>query len=143
MGTGVSPATGFLKESGFSLEKDGGIAVDEQLRVKGERNIYAIGDIAHYSQYPDKFQRRVEHWNVAGNMVCIPAALSSSSWSTGLTRFRDVMLVRTSPSQMTRPRTTRSQFSGRQSERDYDTSVRALVSTTPTPTVTSTSSRYV
>jgi hypothetical protein len=61
MGTGVSPATGFLKESGFSL--------DEYLRVKGEKNIYAIGDIAHYTQYPDKFQRRVEHWNVAGNMV--------------------------------------------------------------------------
>lgn len=71
MGTGVSPATDFLKESGFSLEKDGGIAVDEQLRVKGEKNIYAIGDIAHYTQFPDKFQRRVEHWNVAGNMVSL------------------------------------------------------------------------
>lgn len=69
MGTGVSPATQFLKDSGFSLEKDGGIAVDEHLRVKGEKNIYAIGDIAHYLQYPEKFQRRVEHWNVAGNMV--------------------------------------------------------------------------
>jgi NADH dehydrogenase FAD-containing subunit len=74
MGTGVSPATGFLKESGFSLEKDGGIAVDEYLRVKGEKNIYAIGDIAHYTQYPDKFQRRVEHWNVAGNMVRRPSS---------------------------------------------------------------------
>lgn len=72
MGTGVSPATDFLKESGFSLEKDGGIAVDEYLRVKGESNIYAIGDIAHYTQFPDKFQRRVEHWNVAGNMVSHP-----------------------------------------------------------------------
>jgi len=72
MGTGVSPATGFLKDSGFALEKDGGIAVDEYLRVKGEQNIYAIGDIAHYTQFPDKFQRRVEHWNVAGNMVCVP-----------------------------------------------------------------------
>ncbi|ORY32308.1 hypothetical protein BCR39DRAFT_523859 [Naematelia encephala] len=67
MGTGVSPATGFLKESGFELEKDGGIATDEYLQVKGYPNIYAIGDIAHYVQYPDKFQRRVEHWNVAGN----------------------------------------------------------------------------
>jgi hypothetical protein len=82
MGTGVSPATGFLKESGFSLEKDGGIAVDEYLRVKGEQNIYAIGDIAHYTQFPDKFQRRVEHWNVAGNMVrlchSLPLYLSTS-----------------------------------------------------------------
>ena len=69
MGTGVGPATGFLKDSGFSLEKDGGILVDEQLRVKGHKNIYAIGDIAHYAQYPAKQQRRVEHWNVAGNQV--------------------------------------------------------------------------
>ena len=67
MGTGVAPATGFLKDSGFSLEKDGGITVDENLRVKGHKNIYAIGDIAHHTQYPAKFQRRVEHWNVAGN----------------------------------------------------------------------------
>ncbi|EIW72762.1 hypothetical protein TREMEDRAFT_67043 [Tremella mesenterica DSM 1558] len=67
MGTGVSPATNFLKESGFTLEKDGGVAVDEYLRVKGMEHVYAIGDIAHYPQYPDNFQRRVEHWNVAGN----------------------------------------------------------------------------
>ncbi|GFZ43525.1 hypothetical protein JCM24511_01245 [Saitozyma sp. JCM 24511] len=67
MGTGVAPATQFLKDSGFQLEKDGGIVVDEYLRVKGQDHIYAIGDIAHYTQYPDKFQRRVEHWNVAGN----------------------------------------------------------------------------
>jgi len=67
MGTGVAPATGFLKDSGFELEKDGGIAVDKYLRVKGYDNIYAIGDIAHYPQAPDGHQRRVEHWNVAGN----------------------------------------------------------------------------
>jgi len=83
MGTGVSPATGFLKESGFSLEEDGGIAVDEYLRVKGEQNIYAIGDIAHYTQYPDKFQRRVEHWNVAGNMVRPPILLKPELMSVG------------------------------------------------------------
>ena len=71
MGTGVSPSTDFLKNSGFTLEKDGGITVDEYLRVKGYKNIYAAGDIAHYPQYPDKFSRRVEHWNVAGNHVCL------------------------------------------------------------------------
>ena len=69
MGTGVSPATDFLKSSGFTLEKDGGIATDEYMRVKGHQNVYAIGDIAHYTQYPDKFQRRVEHWNCAANHV--------------------------------------------------------------------------
>lgn len=67
MGTGVAPATEFLKNSGFELEKDGGLIVDEYLRVKGKENVYAIGDIAHYPQFPDKQSRRVEHWNVAGN----------------------------------------------------------------------------
>lgn len=66
MGTGVGPATGFLKESGFQLEDDGGIAVDEYMRVPGHDNVYAVGDIAHYKQHPEGHQRRVEHWNVAG-----------------------------------------------------------------------------
>ena len=69
MGTGVSPATGYLKDSGFNLEEDGGIKVDKNLRVEGHKDIYAIGDIAHYLQHPDYFPRRVEHWNVAGNHV--------------------------------------------------------------------------
>ena len=69
MGTGVGPATDFLKESGFELEKDGGIKVDEYLRVPGHKNVYAVGDIAHYKQHPDGNQRRVEHWNVAGQQV--------------------------------------------------------------------------
>jgi NADH dehydrogenase FAD-containing subunit len=69
MGTGVSPSTAFLKDnSAFKLEDDGGVTVDPYLRIKGHENIYAIGDIAHYEQYPEKNVRRVEHWNVAGNM---------------------------------------------------------------------------
>jgi len=68
MGVGVGPATQFLADSGFSLEKDKGIAVDEYLKVEGyDGRIFAIGDIAHYPQYPHKEKRRVEHWNVAGN----------------------------------------------------------------------------
>ncbi|WVF70484.1 hypothetical protein IAT40_005274 [Kwoniella sp. CBS 6097] len=66
MGTGVAPATDFLKDV-FKLEEDGGVKVDEYLRIQGYKNVYAIGDIAHYVQYPDKLPRRVEHWNVAGN----------------------------------------------------------------------------
>ena len=69
MGTGVAPATDFLKESTFNLEKDGGIKVDEYLRVMAHKNIYAVGDIAHYPQAPEGQQRRVEHWNVAGQQV--------------------------------------------------------------------------
>lgn len=44
MGVGVAPATSFLKDSsGFQLEKDGGIKVDEFLRVGGLDGVYAIG----------------------------------------------------------------------------------------------------
>ncbi|CAE6416459.1 unnamed protein product [Rhizoctonia solani] len=69
MGTGVAPATDFLKSGPFTLEKDGGLAVDELLRVKGfeDAGVYAIGDVAHYPQAPTGESIRVEHWNVANN----------------------------------------------------------------------------
>ena len=52
MGVGVRPATDFLKDSGFALEKDGSVNVDEYLRVQGRENdgIYAIGAFS-YSLY--------------------------------------------------------------------------------------------
>lgn len=66
LGVGISPATNFLKESGFNLEKDGGIAVDSKLRVAGHSDIFAIGDIAaHPTRGSDR--TRIEHWNVASN----------------------------------------------------------------------------
>lgn len=47
MGVGVSPATEFLKGSGIELEKDGGVKVDEYLRVvnlpAGIKGVFAIG----------------------------------------------------------------------------------------------------
>lgn len=77
MGTGVGPETGFLKDSGSQLEKDGGVTVDDKLRVKGLDNVFAIGDIAHYPQHPNGNVRRVEHWNVAGNHARAVAATIS------------------------------------------------------------------
>lgn len=74
MGTGVGPATEFLKGSSIPLEKDGGVTVDGNLRVKGVKNVFAIGDIAHYPQQPAGNVRRVEHWNVAGNHARAVAA---------------------------------------------------------------------
>lgn len=65
MGVGVAPATKFLKDSGFELEKDGGVKVDEYLRVLGKDNVYAIGDIAHFPQAETGEVRRIEHWNVS------------------------------------------------------------------------------
>ncbi|KAI0050440.1 flavoprotein [Auriscalpium vulgare] len=67
MGTGVRPATDYVKASGWALEKDGSVKVDEYLRVPGKQNVYAIGDIATYPQIGTNDFRRVEHWNVAGN----------------------------------------------------------------------------
>ncbi|KAJ3537416.1 hypothetical protein NMY22_g5598 [Coprinellus aureogranulatus] len=69
MGVGVAPATGFLKGSGINIEKDGGIKVDQYLRVKSgpdTQNVYAIGDVAIYPQQNGD-ETRIEHWNVAGN----------------------------------------------------------------------------
>lgn len=66
LGVGVAPATGYLKESGFQLEKDGGIAVDSKLRVEGHRDIFAIGDIAAAPTRASPHSR-IEHWNVASN----------------------------------------------------------------------------
>ncbi|KAI0297246.1 flavoprotein [Multifurca ochricompacta] len=68
MGVGVRPATDYLKASGWELEKDGSVKVDELLRVTDRVGVYAIGDIATYPQLPVGTYRRVEHWNVAGNM---------------------------------------------------------------------------
>ncbi|KAJ7183165.1 hypothetical protein C8R46DRAFT_1307300 [Mycena filopes] len=67
MGVGVAPATQFLKDSGMPLEKDGGVKVDEQLKVPGYPDVFAVGDIAHYPQSETGELRRIEHWNVAGN----------------------------------------------------------------------------
>ena len=64
MGVGVRPATDYLKASGWELEKDGSVKVDELLRVPGHTDVYAIGDIATYPQLPLGTYRRVEHWNV-------------------------------------------------------------------------------
>lgn len=43
MAVGVGPATEYLKGSGISTRKDGGVEVDEFLKVKGVQDVYAIG----------------------------------------------------------------------------------------------------
>lgn len=70
-GVGVRPATDFLKDnSAFTLEKDGSLSVDESFAVKGQKDIFAIGDIATYPYHgPGGNGKpvRIEHWNVAQN----------------------------------------------------------------------------
>jgi len=69
LGVGVRPATDFLKSTKLSeaMREDGGLYVDGQLRVKGFKDVFAIGDIAVYPQAEDGQTRRIEHWNVANN----------------------------------------------------------------------------
>ena len=71
LAVGVSPATEFLKQSdGFpqsALQKDGGVLVDEHLKVRGLEDVFAIGDIAVYPDSLHGGETRIEHWNVAGN----------------------------------------------------------------------------
>jgi len=70
-GVGVRPATDYLKNnSAFTLEKDGSLSVDESFAVKGQKDVFAIGDIATYPYHgPGGNGKpvRIEHWNVAQN----------------------------------------------------------------------------
>lgn len=73
LGVGVGPSTEYAKSSsGFpGLQKDGSIAVDKNLRVKGldsNANIFACGDIATVPARDVVGENvRIEHWNVAAN----------------------------------------------------------------------------
>jgi NADPH-dependent 2,4-dienoyl-CoA reductase/sulfur reductase-like enzyme/nitrite reductase/ring-hydroxylating ferredoxin subunit len=62
LGVGVRPATDFLKTA-FTLEKDGGLAVDEFLQAAD--NVYAVGDIGRFPLATTGQPTRIEHWRVA------------------------------------------------------------------------------
>lgn len=71
LGTGVGPATEYLKDNhSIQLEKDGSLTVDENFAVKGLSDVYAVGDIATYPYHGPGGNGepiRIEHWNVAQN----------------------------------------------------------------------------
>jgi len=62
LGVGVRPATDFLQAT-FTLEKDGGLAVDAFLQAAD--NVYAAGDIARFPLAATGQPTRIEHWRVA------------------------------------------------------------------------------
>ncbi|BFZ53355.1 Apoptosis-inducing factor 1 [Savitreella phatthalungensis] len=69
LGVGIAPATKFL-DGQLTLEKDGGLQTDEYLQVKGEQDIFAVGDIAHFPYTGPGAEGkpiRIEHWDVAQN----------------------------------------------------------------------------
>ena len=62
MGVGVDPRLGLFEAAGLPVQ-DGGVVVDEQLRVAGTDDVFAAGDVA---AAPVLGRRtRVEHWTVA------------------------------------------------------------------------------
>ncbi|KAL3422534.1 monodehydroascorbate reductase [Phlyctema vagabunda] len=71
LGTGVAPATTFLKDNkSVELQKDGSLKTDESFAVAGLKDVYAIGDIATYPYHGpggNGSDTRIEHWNVAQN----------------------------------------------------------------------------
>jgi NAD(P)H-nitrite reductase large subunit len=71
LGTGVGPATTFLKDNkSVELQKDGSLETNEYFEVSGLKDVYAIGDIATYPYHGpggNGTPTRIEHWNVAQN----------------------------------------------------------------------------
>ena len=66
-GFGVKPVTDFTES--IALRKDGGIPVDETLRVNDD--LYAAGDVAAFPYRDDTL--RIEHWRVAQQHARIAA----------------------------------------------------------------------
>jgi NADPH-dependent 2,4-dienoyl-CoA reductase/sulfur reductase-like enzyme len=64
IGTGVLPATKFLKDSGIQLDKWGGIVVDPFLQSSA-KDVYAAGDVASYPYWVTGERLRVEHYMTA------------------------------------------------------------------------------
>ena len=63
-GTGVRPATQYLKGSGIELAEDGGVICDPFLQTN-VKDVFAAGDIASYPYWPTGSRTRTEHWAAA------------------------------------------------------------------------------
>lgn len=98
VGVGVSPRTQFCQGS-LELERDGSIKVDQYMRVRGEEDIFAAGDIVTFPHYKTSEPVRIEHWDVAQqqgriaghNMaVCVAGSGSVQSSTPSLRPYRSV-----------------------------------------------------
>jgi len=69
IGTGVRPATDFLK--GVNLADDGGVPVDSSMQAAS--GLYAAGDIAQFPMPRSDQTLRIEHWRVAQQHACVAA----------------------------------------------------------------------
>jgi NADPH-dependent 2,4-dienoyl-CoA reductase/sulfur reductase-like enzyme len=71
IGVGVAPATSFIVNA--PLNDDGGLDVDDQLRVNGD-GVWAAGDIARYPEPHVGGRVRIEHWRLAEQLGRAAAA---------------------------------------------------------------------
>jgi NADPH-dependent 2,4-dienoyl-CoA reductase/sulfur reductase-like enzyme/nitrite reductase/ring-hydroxylating ferredoxin subunit len=69
LGTGVTPATGFIE--GLPLQKDGGVIVNAGMQAAP--GLYAAGDIAVFPLRENEEPLRIEHWRVAQQHARIAA----------------------------------------------------------------------
>jgi NADPH-dependent 2,4-dienoyl-CoA reductase/sulfur reductase-like enzyme/nitrite reductase/ring-hydroxylating ferredoxin subunit len=65
VGVGVTPRTGFLTGLDLGLKDDGSIPVDATMRVRGQENLFAAGDIASFPDWRTGEDIRIEHWRLA------------------------------------------------------------------------------
>jgi NADPH-dependent 2,4-dienoyl-CoA reductase/sulfur reductase-like enzyme/nitrite reductase/ring-hydroxylating ferredoxin subunit len=61
VGIGVTPVTGYVR--GVEPDRDGGLPVDEHLRVAP--GVWAAGDVARFRESHTGRQVRIEHWRLA------------------------------------------------------------------------------
>jgi NADPH-dependent 2,4-dienoyl-CoA reductase/sulfur reductase-like enzyme len=64
LGTGVSPTTDFLKDSGLKLNKHGAIVCNKYLQTN-IADVYAAGDLVEYPYLQTGAQIATEHWVAA------------------------------------------------------------------------------
>ncbi|MFH8249036.1 NAD(P)/FAD-dependent oxidoreductase [Microbacterium sp. B2969] len=71
VGIGSIPATGWLADSGLTLEN--GVVTDPGLRALGAQDVYAIGDVARWP-HAGRGLIRAEHWTNASDQARFVAA---------------------------------------------------------------------
>ena len=71
LGVGVRAGTGFLDSA--VKHDDGGVLVDDHLRVEECGDLFAAGDVATFPDARDGRRVRIEHWRVAGQQGRVAA----------------------------------------------------------------------
>ncbi|KAH6564162.1 hypothetical protein BASA50_006853 [Batrachochytrium salamandrivorans] len=92
LGAGVFPQTTYLKNSGITLDRDGGITVSAGMQVPNVDDVYAVGDIARYPYHLTGESVRVEHWNVAQNQGRVAALniMAKTQNKADITLFKQI-----------------------------------------------------